>query len=271
MIILLAFSCGQNSSEKKLNGKWYEIENDYSTWHFHQDSLVFKLAGNTEEKVEWKANKSEIEFEHPTFYWNSLGKPVDTINKVLINYKLSDKKDSLFGTLKNNYGIHKFSMLRTKNYNEYLNRKFGIEFSLPKENSAEFIETQAIYGLKIIMGFVNNKVICKTEFSNTLNNLEYDIKTFKDKLKTEIEAQDISNEFKFHLSVYADKKISDSTITASLPVTIRSDLFKVYDFPRPPNDTMSIKIYRIYQSDKKENLSLRKSKRIKTIANTVYK
>jgi len=108
LIILLAFSCGQNSSEKELNGNWREIENEYSTWNFYPDSLVFKLSGTTENKTDWKANKSQIEFEIETFDRDSVGKLVDTINKVRIDYQLSDKKDSLFGTLKNNYGVHKF-------------------------------------------------------------------------------------------------------------------------------------------------------------------
>ena len=137
LLILFVFSCGQNSSEKELNGNWREIENEYSTWHFYPDSLVLKLTGEPNEKTDWKANKYQIEFEIETFDQNSAGKFIDTINKILIDYQLSDKKDSLFGTLKNNYGVHKFSMLKTENYIEYLNRKFGIDFTLPKNNSNE--------------------------------------------------------------------------------------------------------------------------------------
>ena len=87
LLILLAFSCGQNSSEKELIGNWREIENEYSTWHFYPDSLVFKLSGTTENKTDWKANKSQIEFEIETYDRNSVGKFVDTINKIKIDYR----------------------------------------------------------------------------------------------------------------------------------------------------------------------------------------
>ncbi len=278
LTILLAFSCGQNSSEKKLNGNWYEIENEYSTWHFHQDSLVFKLAGIKEEKVEWRANKSEIEFEHPTFYWNSLGKPIDTINKVLINYELSDYKDSLFGTLKNNYGIHEFSLLKTKSYIEYLNRKFGIEFTLPKSDLTESINVDPIYGMKIFMGISNNEVIGKTEISENINNLEFDIKRFKDSIKPyeqhQIGTHEMFLDRRFHMRIFADKNISDSIITNNLEAIIalkNSELDKHYpeNLRGQKRDTLPIKIYRIFEN---ENINPRnlKGKEIKTNANNVY-
>ena len=57
----------QNSAEKELNGNWREIENEYSTWHFYPDSIVFKIPNEFDEKTAWNANKSQIEFELPTF------------------------------------------------------------------------------------------------------------------------------------------------------------------------------------------------------------
>ena len=269
LLILLAFSCGQNSSEKELNGNWREIENEYSTWHFYSDSLVFKLSENTENKTDWKATKSQIEFEIETLDRNSAGEFVDTINKVLINYRLSDSKDSLFGTLKNNWGEHKFSMLKTENYIQYLNRKFGIEFTLPKNDSNELKRIDQVYGMKIFISFENNQLTGKTEFSNSLKNLENDIKRFRDKLETFFGPKDWRIQ-KFYLSVYADKKVKDSIITKSLSVTTKSDFFINNDIPRPPNDTIAIKIYRIYDDGKSNNVSFRKAKRLKTSANTVY-
>jgi len=270
MLFLLAFSCGQNSSEKELNGNWREIENEYSTWHFYPDSLVFKLPSEFDKKTKWNANKSQIEFELRTLYWKSDSSlPIDTTSKILINYKLSDNKDSLFGTIKNNYGIHKFSMLKTKSYSEYLKRKFGIEFTLPKSDSTELIKKDPVYGMKIFMTSVNNKVIGKTELSNSLNSLENDIKRFKDTLETYFGPKDLRIE-RFYLSVYADKPISDSIITASLPVTIKSDFFIDNDIPRPPGNMLPISIYRMYNDEENDNLYFRKAKKIKTIANTVY-
>ncbi|WP_418513421.1 hypothetical protein [Corallibacter sp.] len=269
LLILLVFSCGQNSSEKELNGNWREIENEYSTWHFYPDSLVFKLTGEPDKKTDWRANKSQIEFEIETLEQDSAGKFIDTTNKILIDYQLSRKKDSLFGTLKNNYGVHKFSMLKTENYNEYLNRKFGVKFTLPKSDSTDLIEVDPIYGMKIFICFESNQLIGKTEFSNSLKNLENDIKSFREKLGTFFGPKDWRNQ-KFYLGVYADEKVTDSIITESLSVTTKSDFFINNDIPRPPNNTMSIRIYRVYDDGKNNNLGFRKAKKIKTIANTVY-
>jgi hypothetical protein len=269
LIILLAISCGQNSSEKELNGNWREIENEYSTWHFYPDSIVFKLSGNTEKNTDWNANKSQIEFEVSTFERNLDGKFVDTINKVRIDYQLSVKKDSLFGILKNNYGVHKFSMLKTKNYSEYLNRKFGIDFTLPKNDSTELIKIDPVHGMKIFMNMTNNRIIGKTEFSNSLNNLENDIGNYIKKLETYFGPKDMRTD-NYYLSVFADKNISDSTITANLLVTFKSDFFINNDIPRPPLNTLPIRIYRIYYNDAMEFKNRIKGKRIKTIANTVY-
>ena len=273
----MVFSCGQNSAEKQLNGNWREIENEYSTWHFYPDNLVIKIPSYPNgiyDRTEWSANKSKIEFELREFGIDSLGNKIDTINKVLINYKLSDKKDSLFGTLKNNYGEYKFSLLKTENYIEYLKRKFGVEFTLPKNDSNKLKKIDPVYGMKIFMNLENDNIVGKTELSNSLNSLETDIKDFKIKLESYFGNYDLRTE-KFYLSVYADKQIPDSIITANLAVTIKSNFFlnNKYDaipIPRPPGDTLPIKIYRMYESDNNKNLEFRMARKIKTIANTVY-
>ena len=249
----MLFSCGQNSAEKELIGNWREIENEYSTWHFYPDSLVFKLTGEPNKTTDWKASKTQIEFEIETFERNSTGKFIDTIHKILIDYQLSDKKDSLFGTLTNNYGVHNFSMLKTKNYNEYLNRKFGVKITLPKNDSNELKKVDPVYGMKIFMNLENDNIVAKTELSNSLNNLETDIKDFKNKLESYFGTYDLRTE-RFYLGVYADRHIPDSMITANLAVTIKSNFFlnNEYDaipIPRPPGDTLPINIYRMYESD----------------------
>ena len=200
----MVFSCGQNSAEKQLNGDWREIENEYSTWHFYPDDLVIKIPSYPNgiyDRTEWSANKSKIEFELREFGLDSLGNKIDTINKVLINYKLSDKKDSLFGTLKNNYGEYKFSLLKTENYIKYLNRKFGIEFTLPKNDSNGLKKIDPVYGMKIFMNLENDNIVGKTELSNSLNSLETDIKEFKNKLESYFGSYDLRTE-RFYLSVY---------------------------------------------------------------------
>ncbi len=267
--LIFITACGQNTAEKELNGTWREIENEYSTWHFYPDSLVFKLTDFVNRETVWEADESQIRFEIPTFYRDSLGKLRDTINKVLINYKLSEKKDSLFGTLTNLYGTHQFSMLRTDSYNDYLKRKFGIRFMLPKIDSYELTKVDPTYGMKIFMRIQNNKIVSKTELSNSLNNIKNDIKTYKDKLGTYFGSKDSRIE-RFYLSVYADKSIPDSVITNSLNTTVKSSFYKNNDIPRPPFDTKTIRIYRMDKNEVNDSLSFRKAKMIKSNAKTIY-
>ena len=112
LTFILIFSCGQNSAEKKLNGKWYEIENEYATWEFYSDSLI--VGTEDKDKVEWRATDSKIEIDYPTFYWDSLGKIVNVIDKIVIDYKLSRNIDTLNGILTNRNGKHEFGLIRTE-------------------------------------------------------------------------------------------------------------------------------------------------------------
>ncbi len=98
--------------QKKLNGKWYELENKKIIWDFYQDSLI--ITSDPYDKVEWRATDSKIEFDYPTFYWDSLAKPVDVVDKILIEYKLSKNKDTLLGTLTNRNGKYEFGLIRTE-------------------------------------------------------------------------------------------------------------------------------------------------------------
>lgn len=93
-----------------MNGKWYELENEKINWTFYPDSLI--ITADPYDKVEWRATDSKIEFDYPTFYWDSLAKPVDVVDKISIEYKLSDNKDTLFGTLTNRNGKYVFRLIR---------------------------------------------------------------------------------------------------------------------------------------------------------------
>ncbi len=198
---------------------------------------------------------------------DSLGRKIKT---TVLEYNFSSTKDTLFTKIIEPDKEVEFNLIRADNYIDYLNKKSGIKFELPKNDKSEPINLESEYSLKIFMDFFNNKIIGKTELSDNLNNLESDIKTIKDSLLTGRPELDVRNEIKFHLRVFADKKIPDSLITKRLPIISKSDIFKIYDFPRPPNDTLPLKIYRIYQSEERENLGFMEGKKIKTIANTVY-
>jgi len=278
-IISLLFSCGQNSYEKELNGTWYEVENEYYTWNFLPDSLI--IEGDTKERVKWKATKSNIHIKAPLFYTDSLGKSKDTIDPILMKYQLSKKKDSLYGTLQNIYGTFPIALLKADNYIDYLNKKYGIEFSISQDNSAELIDTDNIYGLKVFFGRSNtNEIIGRTALSKDLTDLEADIKNFKDSIKPyeeyQIKTHELYLERRFHLRVFADKTIPDSTITKYLKATIPIKNTKVdttylpKKFQPVKGDTVPIRIYRIFKN--KEELSPWEigGKKIQTRAYNVY-
>lgn len=273
LIVISTISCGQNSFKKELNGKWYGIENNgYTRMHFYPDSLIFTEAYR--ERVEWKATESQINFSLPSNMW------LDSIKNVKVNYRLSKHRDTLFGTFKNLHGENKLNLIRAKNYIEYLNKRYEINFSLPENNTVEYLkppinEAYDSYGLKVFIGYLNNKIIGKTELSENLNTIESDIISFKDSIKPngreEVDGYDKFYDRRFHLRVFADKKISDSIITKYLSVTVKHDISEKNAYSRKPtNDTLPIRIYRIYQSEETENLQTIRGKEIKTNANNIY-
>lgn len=278
LLIISLLSCGQNSFEKKLNGKWYE--NGYkkytggAIWHFYPDSLIVTTEYN-ERVDDWSATKAKIEYNYPTYYQDSSGKFIDIIDTIIINYKLSNNKDSLFGTIKNWYGEREFNLLRVKNYIEFLNKKYTLDISLPENKTAELIKSRKIHGLNVFMGYSGNNIIGKTEFSDDLNHIKSDIITFKDRIHPEILQESMYDKFhdyRFHIRVYADKEIPDSIITQYLSVTLQEKASKrneLVPIP-PPVDTLPIRIYRIYRGEEEPEFNFLREKKIKTNAKYIY-
>ncbi|WP_303277255.1 hypothetical protein [Flavivirga aquimarina] len=91
---------------------WYETKDPKIFWIFHPDYIEFIDEDN--EKVEWSATESKIEFIYRTYIWDSLGKTIHTEDEILIEYKLSENEDTLSGTLTNSYGKHKFGLIKTE-------------------------------------------------------------------------------------------------------------------------------------------------------------
>ena len=261
IISMMLISCGRNEHEKKLYGKWYELESDVVTLlDFNLDSL--RVTDSRTQSVSWKANQSKIKFDYNTLE--------DGLQRTILEYNLSTTKDTLFTKFIDPQKEQEFNLIRADNYIDYLNKKSGLKFNLPKNDFSEYIEFDSQYGLKIFIGYSGkNDIIKKTQFSNDLTKLKDDIKKVKNNLITGRPETDLAIDYRFHFRVFADGNISDSIITKSLAIIIKSDLFKIYDYPRPPNDTLPIKIYRIYQTKEENDLDLLKGIKLKTIANKV--
>ena len=284
LIILLLFSCGQNSSEKQLIGKWYGIENKgYTQMIFYPDSLI--ISEFDKEVVSWSANNSEIDFLFPILIEDSLGAPQYIEDKVTISYNLSDDKDTLFGNFKSSIVESKLNLLRAENYIDFLNKKYDLTFTLPKDKTVKRIDAIPIYGLNVFIGFSNNKIISKTEISENLNQLQSDVKEFKNNIKPykrhQIETHKERLDNRFHFRVFADKNISDADITNQLALTIKGDKllrnqYLLEQFRGTVSDTLPIRIFRIYQDLDEQEFSFMKrhdmvkGKEIETFAKIIY-
>ena len=170
-------------------------------------------------------------------------------------------------------------MIKAENYTEYLNRKYQIEFTLPRSNSVEPININAIYGLKVFIGLSNNEIKARTEISVNLNSLQFDIKKFKGSIKPykryQIETHKERLDNRFHFRVFADSTISDSEITKQLAVIIKGDksLREQYlplKFKETLSDTLPIRIFRVYQSEEEPNFSNTLGKEIESLSKNVY-
>ncbi|GGG04594.1 hypothetical protein GCM10011344_01220 [Dokdonia pacifica] len=273
-MVISLLSCGQNLSERQLNGRWYEIQNSGNTkWEFYPDSLNITI--EDKEKVEWNATKSKIEFGYPTLHWDSLGIPRNIINKITIDYKLTDNKDSLYGIYHSMYGEFNFSLLKAKDYIDFLTKRYNIDFSLPDDDAVEEMTLSKFHGLNVFMGYSGNNIIGKTELSDNLNHFKSDILTFKDSIHPD-ERQELMHDkyhdYRFHIRVFADKKIPDSIITQYLSVTIETDAAKrnkLVPMP-PPRDSLPIRIYRMYKAKEEPDFGFLRGRKINTNAKYLY-
>ncbi|WP_053990656.1 hypothetical protein [Mangrovimonas sp. TPBH4] len=272
MNFLLVLSCGQNASEKKLLGKWYGLENNgFTRLYFYSDSLL--VIEDSKKTVDWNATESKIDFNISNVT------VLDSLSNVSVYYNLSRNGDTLFGDFRTEKGEFKMHLLRANNYLEYLNRRYKIEFFLPEDNEVELLDTDPIYGLKVFIGVSNGKMVARTELTDNLNNLRYDIEGFKDSIapseEDQIETHALLLDRKFHLRVFADKEIPDSVITQKLKVTVPVEFATIAKhlperFREEKQDSLPIRIYRIYQSEEETDLGILNGKEINSLAKIVY-
>ncbi|WP_181039996.1 hypothetical protein [Aureitalea marina] len=112
MMSIILIGCGLNSAEENLLGRWVETENEQIVWQFYPDSLV--ITEDPFRRVDWGATSSKIMVDYPKIFWDSEGKPRDTIDPIVIDYKLSENRDTMIGTLKNMHGTHEFGLIRSE-------------------------------------------------------------------------------------------------------------------------------------------------------------
>ncbi|WP_405368933.1 hypothetical protein [Nonlabens sp. Asnod2-A12] len=260
-LLVLLCSCGQKEAEGRFQGTWFNLENEYDQWNFRNDTLYVY-----EEMVIYDATRSKIEFDIPIldYYEDSIWEFRD--RSILVNYKLSESNDSIYATWKSIYNSQDFSLIKVNSYEEYLRRKFNFKFHLPENDSVKTLQTIPKYGLKIFMGKTDGTIISRTELSNNLNSMKSNIKSFKDSIRPnthyEIEDHDEMIDEWFHIRVYADKQISDSTIIYTLQQTKtfkNQEKWKGEDI----DNRVPIRIYRVFKNRNQTNPNSVKGKWIK--------
>jgi hypothetical protein len=254
LVLLPAFallSCGQNSFEKELNGKWYALENDGLTrFFFYPDSLILTELGS--QNIKWKANKSIVEFDYNLRFVDSSG---NKLKKYKMEYVLSKSKDTLLYKIKDSTEERSFNLIRAENYLNYLCKKTKIDFELPNDNLVEHIELDERYGFKIFIGTKNKVIETKTEFGNGLDSIKTDLQKFRHKINPQGQYEESKMYHESHFRIFADKSISDEKLKSNIHKLTESKIKKVF---------------RIYKSEEYENLVYLRGERIKTIANNAY-
>jgi hypothetical protein len=222
-------SCKQNSFEKNLNGKWYALENDAVTrFYFYPDSLV--LMELNIQKLSWTANDTKIEFNYVED-WPYNSSENDTIKRVL-NYFLSKNGSELLLKLKDSASNQRFQMIKAESYFDFLSKKNGVPFNLPKDNNSDYITLDNRYGLKFFARTTNKKTLITSEYGNELDSITNDFTNFKQTLNPTIGSNDQKLTSEIHFKVFADRSVSDEEI---------EKLFRKAGIHK--------KVYRIYESD----------------------
>jgi len=244
---MILISCGKNKYEKKLIGNWFEFKEGRNL-RIEKDSLMISDIGF--EKTTWNANENLINYNYKTFF-------NDSIIKVSLKYKLL-KNDSLIIEPQKD-GLQKIVLIKTNGYTDFLFRKNRINITLENNSKAEYQGQRNKYGIKIFVGFKNDSIIIKTEYSDNLKNLENDL---------EKKLIDLNPYFTEEYNEYMKERL---TFNEWIRVNIHYCLF--IDKNTPENVVSSIlenlrktkikKIYRVFETKEQEGIPFDNLKKIK--------
>lgn len=243
ILMLSLSSCNPNKYEKKLLGDWYEHDGNIK-FDFEKDSVtIFEF---WIQKTTWTADNEKIKIKYQT--WGS-----DSIIKTSLNYNLVDENTLIVKTDIDSSKTFKF--IRAKNYLDFLSLKYKVNFELDQNEEASIQRKSDFHGIKVFIGFYQNKVIAKTEFSENLKNLDNDIEDKIKQIKSEYENnyKDVFEyekwkELVLHYSIFVDKRIHEDTIDFYLS-KLRASRIK--------------KIYRVYDTKEEELTPFQNLKEIK--------
>lgn len=224
---VVLISCGSNKFKKKLTGNWYEI-NENLKLQLDKDSI--KISDIGFKKTTWSANKNQIKYNYKTFF-------NDTVIKVSLKYKLLSNDSLLIDPYIDT--LPEALLLKANNFIDFLFKKNKVNITLDDNPNAEYQKTDGRYGIKIFIGYQNDSIITKTEYSDNLENLQNDF----DKILTDINPyfKNEYNEFmrdritykqwikmNIYYSLFVDKNIPENVITSVVDKLRKSKIKKVY-------------------------------------------
>ena len=250
-IALVLFSCGNNKYEKKILGKWFELK-ETSKLEFKKDSLT--VSDYVVRKCKWNADGKKILFVFEKEF-------NDSLKKQTIKYRL--KNDTLIIVDNGELEFNEFKLIKANNFTEFILKKNSISLNLEENEDSEFIDVENKNGIKIFVEFKNEKIECKSEYSESLENLDNDI----NKLLLDLSPY-IINELE---NIRTENDTDESSINRWLKVNSYYSLFidkkvpesKINSIIEKLRKTKIKRIYRIYKTEDNEFVDFNKLKGIK--------
>jgi len=240
IISIIYSSCSTNKYEKKLIGTWYDIS-EYEKLEFNKDSLI--ISDFYVQPYKWKADNSEITFSQiPVFK--------DSVEERKMNFKLLNNDFLIL--FKQIDTLKKDSLLKANSYTEFILKKNNIKIKLGDNNKSDYVPKNFHNSIKVFIGYENNSIIRKTEYSNNLENLDNDIEfhlkkingnyeKFKEDIKqinqrdgknlTQIDTLELYERWinsNVSFSLFADKDLPNDLIENVVKKLKRSQIKKVY-------------------------------------------
>jgi hypothetical protein len=225
---ILLIGC-KNKYEKKLIGTWYSFQENEKL-KFESDSLFV----NDISKIgTWNANKNLIEY-----YWQNY--QFDSVKKSTYSYKLKSN-DTLIFTSKEKSNNH-FKFLKSDNFIDFVFKKNNVFINLDESPNSEFVTNENKYGIKIFVSINQGKIKIKSEYSENIENLNYDLdmilksiepyftneyNSFPEHFKEKVSLENWRKR-KIFYSVFADKKIPKDSINILVEKLKRSKIQNVY-------------------------------------------
>ncbi len=240
IISIIYSSCTTNKYEKRLIGTWYDIS-EYGKLEFKKDSLI--ISDFYVQPYKWKADNSEVIFSQiPVFK--------DSIEERKFNYKFVNNDFLIL--FKKNDTLKKDSLLKANSFTEFILKKNNIKIKLGTNSKSDYILKNFHNSLKVFIGFNNDSIISKTEYSNNIENLDEDINNhlikindnyerFKEDMKliNERDKKDLIQDeitemyekwFKsnVYISLFVDKNVPQDIIDNCITKLKKSKIKKVY-------------------------------------------